>query len=74
MPRGRLDVKYHLLHVVQHVKVLVKDCFDLYEAAEDLGTSLSGKVRHLRLVAFLTSSKVYLTLAHLQGEHKNTSH
>ena len=68
MPRGRLDVKYHPLHVVEHAEVLVKDGFDLDEPAEDLGTSLSGKVRHLGLVAFLASCKVHLALAHLQGD------
>lgn len=72
MPRGRLDVEYRLLHVVQHAEVLVEDGFNLYQASEDLGTALPGKVWHPRLVTFLTSSKVHLTLAHLQNDTENT--
>ena len=68
MPRGGLDVEYRLLDVVQHSEVLVEDRFDLDESSEDLGTSLTGKVRHLRLVALLTPGEVHLTLAHLQGD------
>jgi len=65
MPRRRLDVQYRLLHLVQRAQVLVKDGLDLDQTAQDLRSSLTGKVRHFCLVSFLTSGKVYLTLAHL---------
>jgi len=68
MPRRCLDIKNGLFHLIQHAEVLVKDCFNLDESTEDLGTALTSEVRHLGLVAFLASCKVHLALTDLDGD------